>query len=57
MYEALILYDDINIHEPNNTVDVYLQPLMKELKGLWEDGLDTYDASKSGTFRMLAVLL
>ncbi|XP_077252318.1 uncharacterized protein LOC143891659 [Tasmannia lanceolata] len=42
---------------PGNDIDVYLQPLIEELKELWDDGLQTYDASRNETFRMHAALL
>ncbi|XP_077232767.1 uncharacterized protein LOC143871132 isoform X2 [Tasmannia lanceolata] len=42
---------------PGNDIDVYLQPLIEELKELWEDGLQTYDASRNETFRMHAAVL
>ncbi|GFP88985.1 hypothetical protein PHJA_001042200 [Phtheirospermum japonicum] len=42
---------------PGNNIDVYLQPLIKELKELWNQGLDTYDASSKENFKMRASLL
>ncbi|XP_058759362.1 uncharacterized protein LOC131632633 [Vicia villosa] len=42
---------------PGNKIDVYLQPLVKELKDLWNDGVETFDASTNETFRMRAALL
>ncbi|XP_077242415.1 uncharacterized protein LOC143882921 [Tasmannia lanceolata] len=42
---------------PENDIHVYLQPLIEELKELWEDGLQTYDASKNETLRMRAAVL
>jgi hypothetical protein len=39
-----------------NNIDVYLQPLIKELKELWDDGLDTYDKCRDKTFTMYAAL-
>ncbi|XP_077249106.1 uncharacterized protein LOC143888537 [Tasmannia lanceolata] len=44
-------------HSPGNAVDVYLQPLIEELKELWVDGVDTYDHSRKEYFRMRAALL
>ncbi|XP_035834064.1 uncharacterized protein LOC118482611 [Helianthus annuus] len=41
---------------PGNNIDVYLQPLIDELKELWDDGLETYDKSKDETFKMYAAL-
>ena len=29
-----------------NEIDICLQPLIEELKELWEKGVETYDASK-----------
>ncbi|XP_077219723.1 uncharacterized protein LOC143853913 [Tasmannia lanceolata] len=40
-----------------NDIDVYLQPLVEELKELWETCLQTYDASKKENFQMHAALL
>ena len=33
-------------HNPKSKIDVYLQPLINELKLLWEEGVLTYDVSK-----------
>nr|XP_025655302.1 uncharacterized protein LOC112750704 [Arachis hypogaea] len=41
---------------PVNDIDVYLQPLIDELKQLWA-GVDTYDASEKKTFKMHAALM
>ncbi|XP_016177886.1 uncharacterized protein LOC107620200 [Arachis ipaensis] len=41
---------------PGNDIDVYLQPLIDELKQLW-DGIETYDAKEGNTFKMCAVLM
>ncbi|XP_025703732.1 uncharacterized protein [Arachis hypogaea] len=42
---------------PGKSIDVYLQPLIEELKVLWEVGVETYDASKNQTFQLHAALL
>nr|XP_025625364.1 uncharacterized protein LOC112717592 [Arachis hypogaea] len=42
---------------PGKDIDVYLQPLIEDLKLLWEKGVETYDASKNETFQMRAALL
>ncbi|XP_016199365.1 uncharacterized protein LOC107640353 [Arachis ipaensis] len=42
---------------PGNDIDVYLQPLIEELKELWELGIETYDAARNKTFQMHAALL
>ncbi|CAH9139648.1 unnamed protein product [Cuscuta epithymum] len=35
---------------PGYNIDVYLQPLIEELKVLWDFGVETYDASLNQTF-------
>ncbi|RDY06303.1 hypothetical protein CR513_09720, partial [Mucuna pruriens] len=40
-----------------NNIDVYLQPLIKELNELWTEGVETYDSSLKELFRMRAVLM
>jgi hypothetical protein len=42
---------------PGHDLDVFLQPLIAELKELWDVGVDTYDASKKRNFRLHAALL
>ena len=42
---------------PGKDIDVYLQPLIDELKYLWEKGVMTYDASKKESFMMHAAVL
>ncbi|XP_074377183.1 uncharacterized protein LOC141718703 [Apium graveolens] len=41
---------------PKNAIDAYMQPLLKELKELWETGIETYDASSDQMFNMRAIL-
>lgn len=38
-------------------IDVYLQPLIDDLKTLWESGIETYDAFKKQNFHLRAALL
>ncbi|KAH0701906.1 hypothetical protein KY285_016184 [Solanum tuberosum] len=40
-----------------NDIDIYLQPLIDELKLLWNSGVETYDASRNQTFQMRAALM
>ncbi|XP_069153102.1 uncharacterized protein [Solanum lycopersicum] len=40
-----------------NNIDVYLQPLIKELNELWSEGVQTFDSSKNEMFRMRAALM
>uniref|UniRef100_J3N129 Transposase-associated domain-containing protein n=1 Tax=Oryza brachyantha TaxID=4533 RepID=J3N129_ORYBR len=42
---------------PGRDIDVYLRPLIEELKLLFNIGVVTYDASKGDTFNMHAVVL
>ena len=42
---------------PGNNIDVYLQPLIKELKELWEFGVETFDVSRKESFILRASLL
>ncbi|XP_021723534.1 uncharacterized protein LOC110690931 isoform X1 [Chenopodium quinoa] len=44
-------------HSPGMDLDVYLQPLIKELKELWEVGAETFDAYSKQNFVMHASLL
>ncbi|XP_059631038.1 uncharacterized protein LOC132273939 [Cornus florida] len=42
---------------PGNDIDVYLRPLIDELKELWMDGVMTYDAYSKSHFNMHAGLI
>ncbi|CAK8561187.1 unnamed protein product [Lathyrus sativus] len=42
---------------PGNNIEVYLQPLVKELKELWTNGVDTYDSFKKDMFKLHANLM
>jgi len=42
---------------PGMNIDVYLQPLIDELKDLWEKGALTWDAKVRKIFTLRAVLL
>ncbi|KAL3839153.1 hypothetical protein ACJIZ3_023744 [Penstemon smallii] len=42
---------------PGNDIDVYLQPLIDELKDLWGPGIETYDAYKEEKFVLRAALM
>ena len=42
---------------PGNDIDVYLKPLIDELKELWEVGSNTYDVFSNQSFNMKAVVL
>ena len=42
---------------PGDKFNVYMQPLIEELKELWTDGVSTFDASTNQMFKMHAALL
>ncbi|XP_024163775.1 uncharacterized protein LOC112170678 [Rosa chinensis] len=42
---------------PGDKIDVYLQPLIEELKELWDEGIENFDASSNQMFQMHAALL
>ncbi|XP_063946013.1 uncharacterized protein LOC135151481 [Daucus carota subsp. sativus] len=45
-------------HEPGNNIDVYLQPMIDEVKKLWEEGeRNVYDAYTKSYFTLRAVLM
>ena len=43
--------------QPGNDIDVYLEPLVDELKVLWNQGVWTYDAYNKTCFNMKAILM
>ncbi|XP_054820649.1 uncharacterized protein LOC129319574 [Prosopis cineraria] len=42
--------------QPDNDIDVYLEPLIEDLKLLWEIGIEVYDAYKEEIFNLRAML-
>ncbi|XP_021848834.2 uncharacterized protein [Spinacia oleracea] len=42
---------------PGDAIDVYLQPLIEELKDLWEVGVQTFDAATQRHFQLRAALM
>ncbi|KAL3638393.1 hypothetical protein CASFOL_017764 [Castilleja foliolosa] len=44
-------------HSPGKDIDVYMRPLIDELKELFVEGADTFDVSGKKTFRMHASIL
>lgn len=42
---------------PGNNIDVYLQPLIKELNQMWYDGVRTLDSSKNEMFTLKAAVM
>ncbi|XP_073139065.1 uncharacterized protein [Henckelia pumila] len=43
--------------QPGNDIDVYLEPLIDDLKCLWDTGVEAYDAYREESFSLKAVLL
>ena len=43
--------------QPGNDIDIYLAPLIEDLKTLWETGVEAYDAYQREVFTLRAVLL
>ena len=43
--------------QPGKNIDVYLAPLIDDLKELWTKGVKVYDASSKETFNLKAVLM
>nr|XP_017233110.1 PREDICTED: uncharacterized protein LOC108207162 [Daucus carota subsp. sativus] len=44
-------------NSPGNSIDVFMQPLIAELKELWDVGIETYDAFSGGNFNLRASVL
>jgi len=44
-------------HNPKSKIDVFLQPLIDELKMLWDIGVPTYDISLKQNFQMRVALM
>ena len=42
--------------QPRNNIDVYLVPLIEDLKKLWEEGVDVFDAYKQESFKLHAMI-
>ena len=44
-------------NQPGNNIDIYLQPLIDDLKELWMTGVDVFDAETNKEFNLKAVLI
>ena len=42
---------------PGNNIDVYLAPLIDDLKDLWAEGIEVYDSFAKENFNLRALLL
>ena len=49
--------DPCNVRLGLVAIDVYLQPLVEELKELWDVGVEVYDASSKNVFQLCAALM
>ena len=43
--------------QPRNDIDVYLAPLIEDLKTLWDVDIDMFDAYRKQTFNLRVVLM
>lgn len=43
--------------EPGNDIDVYLEPLIDDLKELWSNGVEAHDAFTKSVFHLKAILM
>ena len=43
-------------HQPGNAIDVYLRPLVDDLKTLWSLGVELYDEYKKVPFTLHGML-
>ena len=43
--------------QPGNDIDVYLQPLIDDLKVLWDSGVEIYDGFKKSMFKLKVILM
>ncbi|XP_056698249.1 uncharacterized protein [Spinacia oleracea] len=42
--------------QPGNEIDVYLEPLVDDLRKMWDEGVSVFDAHANETFRLRAML-
>ncbi|XP_062118192.1 uncharacterized protein LOC133831793 [Humulus lupulus] len=43
--------------QPGNNIDIYLEPLVEDLKLLWNEGVDAHDALDNTNFKLRAILM
>lgn len=44
------------LKQPDNDIDVYLTLLFDDLKALWSEGVEFYDAYKREVFKLCAMI-
>jgi hypothetical protein len=52
----LPIYDISRPKQPSNDIDVFLEPLMEDMKVLWEDRVKMMDASLKKKFTLNAII-
>lgn len=52
----VVKYDDLWTKKPGNDIDVYLSPLIEDLRILCEEGIDVDDAYSGEKFKTCAML-
>ncbi|XP_062075063.1 uncharacterized protein LOC133779079 [Humulus lupulus] len=43
--------------QPGNDIDIYLEPLVEDLKLLWNEGVDAHDALDNTNFKLWAIVM
>ena len=46
----------VGSRQPGNNIDVYLTPLIEDLRKLWVEGVDVFDGNVQQTFRLHAMI-
>ena len=54
---SFIFLASANPTSPGIAIDVYLEPLVEELRGLWDVGVQAYDAFSKEVFQLRAALM
>jgi len=45
-----------DLKQPGNDIDVYLSPLVEDLKLMWDQGVEVFDGFANETFKLHAML-
>ena len=45
------------LKQPGNDLNLYLAPLIEDLKTLWDRGIDVYDVYRKETFNLRVILM
>lgn len=52
----VVTYGDFGTKKPRNVIDVYLSPLIEDLRVLWEEGINVDGVYRGKKFNMCATL-